>query len=424
MNCKKSDLRKKLFISPQRLKELNMLFNDPSNSLINRLLELIDKYGGPEEINRRAEEAGRMENLKRRLEEENSPYLDDIVWLEEQREKRAFVSLQDYRRKVLGKKGEAQNRIWKNPVTLEISALQFFPWLISEAKHSIERQELMPGRIIRVRNMKEQERDMGDLLATAAAVKIIGSSFVEALDTRGTDGSNIHLGGLETITGYFGGVGQPNNYPLKWAEEYLYYYTNYGIRQVLNINAGTILIGYLMHKLGINNEFKISVFVGIDNPFSVLWALMLAKLFSREDGSTSLVGLNFSNSVNKDTILESHKLREAMGLTSMVRLEHHVTETYRSIVRQPYNRREELVEIASVVPNISAKHEGGDPEIDANREHPSDVLDYFLSKEEIENKGLMKYLEQNYLDKHDAMNRTAEVLTKAGIGIICAQNLH
>ena len=82
----------------------------------------------------------------------------------------------------------------------------------------------MPGRYIKVRKMKEQEAD-GDLPAIAAAMQILGASYVETLDTKGTDGSNIHLGGPETITGYFGGVGQPNNYALKWLDEYLYYYT-------------------------------------------------------------------------------------------------------------------------------------------------------------------------------------------------------
>ena len=36
-------------------------------------------------------------------------------------------------------------------VTLEISALQFFPWLITEARRALERRQLMPGRYIRVR---------------------------------------------------------------------------------------------------------------------------------------------------------------------------------------------------------------------------------------------------------------------------------
>ena len=78
-------------------------------------------------------------------------------------------------------------------VTLEISALQFFPWLISQARQSIARRQLMPGRYIRVRNMKEQEVDLGDLMAVTAAMEIIGASCVETLDTKGIDGSNIHL---------------------------------------------------------------------------------------------------------------------------------------------------------------------------------------------------------------------------------------
>ena len=309
-------------------------------------------------------------------------------------------------------------------VTLEISALQFFPWLIAEARRSIERRQLMPGRIIRVRCMKEQEADQGDLLATAAAVQIIGASCVDTLDTRGTDGANVHLGGAETITGYFGGIGQPNDYPLRWAEEYLYYYTRYGIRQVLNVNAGTILVAYLLHRLGVDNEFKISVFAGMDNPYSVLWTLLTARLFSRTDGSSSLIGFNFSNSVNNATIRDSHRAREALGLTGNVRFEHHVTETWRSIVRQPYCRREELVEVAAEVPNISAKHEGCDPEVEAGCEHPSDILDYFLTRKEIEERGLMESLQEGYLRKHDSMNRTAEALARAGIGVIAARNLH
>ena len=86
--------------------------------------------------------------------------------------------------------------------------------------------------------------------------------------------------------------------------------------------------------------------------------------------------------------------------------------------------RDELVEVAQEVPNIAAKHEGGDPEVDAAREHPSDILDYFLTKEEILSQGLMGVMERNYLDKHDAVNRTAEALIKAGIGVVCAWNLH
>ncbi|HSV92139.1 MAG TPA: hypothetical protein VLH81_03645, partial [Desulfobacterales bacterium] len=309
-------------------------------------------------------------------------------------------------------------------VTLEISALQFFPWLVAEARQAIERRELMPGRYIRVRRMAEQVADQGDTLAVAAAMRILGASHVETLDTKGTDGSNVHLGGAETITGYFGGVGQPNEYPLMWVEEYLGYYTRYGIRQVLNVNPGTVLAAYLLHRLGVNCEFKISVFVGNDNPWSVLWTLMTARLFSRPDGSSSLIGFNFSNSVNNQTILECDRIRASLGLTRQVRFEHHITETAKSIVRQPYLRRDELVELARTVPNISAKHEGGDPDVEAGRDHPSDILDYFLSKQDIEAKSLMPALLTNYLDKHESVNRTAAALLRAGIDVVPAPLLH
>jgi hypothetical protein len=283
---------------------------------------------------------------------------------------------------------------------------------------------LMPGRFIRVRRMKESEVDDGDMLAIAAAMQIIGASYVETLDTKGTDGSNIHLGGPDTITGYFGGVGQPNEYPLKWVDEFLYYYTTYGTRQVLNINPGTVLIGYLLHKLGVDNEFKISVFMGNDNPYAVLWTLIGAKLFSRPDGTSPLIGFNFSNSVNNTTIELCAEVRRELNFESVVRFEHHITETWKSIVRQPYLRRDELIELAGHVANISAKHEGGDPDVEPTLEHPSDILDYFRAKEEVVKSGHMPLLERNYLEKHSAVNRTAWALTEHGLSFVAARNLH
>jgi len=419
-----NDLRKRLMMKPERLQEINDFIMDENNPLVNDLLDIVAKYGGPEEINRRAAQARKPENLLAALQKQDSPYLPDVKWLMEQRDSGTFVKMADYRKRLLGKAADSMVFNEKNAVTLEISALEFFPWLITEAKQAIENRELMPGRYIRVRCMKEQVEDNGDTLAVAAAIQILGASYVETMDTKGTDGSNIHLGGPETITGYFGGVGEPNDYPLKWIDEYLHYYTTYGIRQVLNINAGTIFLAYMLHKLGIDNEFKISVYMGNDNPYAALWTLMAAKLLSREDGTTSLIGFNFSNSVDNNTIIASDKIREAMGFGDVVRFEHHITETYKSIVRQPYNRREELVEVAKEVPNISAKHEGADPEIDSKREHPSDILEYFLPKEEILKQGIMEALEKNYLDKHNALNKTADELTKAGIGVIAAANIH
>ena len=419
-----NDLRQQLKISQDRLNEVNALLTDPNNEAISRILDIVEKYGGPREINRKAVEARKFENLMSRLKKINSPFVADLDWLAEQRANDAFVSMADYYDRVLGDRDAGTKMNQNNAVTLEISALQYFPWLIAEAKKAIECRELMPGRYIRVRNMKEQTEDNGDILATAAAMQIVGATYVETLDTKGTDGSNVHLGGPECITGYFGGIGQPNEYPYKWVEEYLHYYTNYGIRQVLNINSGTILAAYLLHKLGVDNEFKISVFMGNDNPLAMFWTLMAARLFARDDGTTSLVGFNLSNSADNWTLRQAAQIRRSLGLEKVVRFEHHITETQKSIVRQPYNRRDELIDVAQDVANIAAKHEGGDPEIDISREHPSDILDYFMPKAEVLSQGLMDAMQLNYLDKHDALNRTAEALVKAGVGIVCAWNLH
>jgi hypothetical protein len=416
-----TDARSALTIPANRLDPINRLLVDPGNETIGGLLKVVERYGGPQEINRRAAEAARLETLMARLEKARSPYLKDLTWLIDQRDQNAFISMADYVRKVKGAPAELNQ---KNAVTLEISALQYFPWLITQARHCIQRGELMPGRFIRVRRMVEQEADQGDILAVAAAMQIMGASYVETLDTKGTDGSNVHLGGPETITGYFGGIGQPNLHPLKWADEFLKYYTTYGVRQVLNINPGTVLVGYLMHRLGIDNEFKISVFMGNDNPFAILWTLLAARLFSRDDGRTSLIGFNLSNSADNETLRQASYLRKALGLEEVVRFEHHITETWKSIVRQPYNRRAELVEIAKEVPNISAKHEGGEPEIEQGLEHPSDILDYFLAKDEAEKSGLMPALEKNYMEKHRSVMLTADALISAGIGVVCAPKLH
>lgn len=415
----------KLEISEKKLQEVNKFLASPSNALTRDLMKVIAKYGTIEEINAKAEKAQNLDNQLALLKKINSPYLKDLQWLMKARDSRSFISMEEYRKRELGA-GYKKTRFNADfAVTLEVSALQYFPWLIAEARRAIDKKELMPGRYIRVRFMKEQENQKdGELTAIAAAMNIIGANYVETLDTKGTDGANVHLGGPDTITGYFGGVGQPNDYPLKWVDEYLHYYTTCGVRQVLNLNPGTILLGYMLHKLGVNNEFKISVFMGNDNPYSILWTLMAARLFSREDGSTPLIGFNFSNSVNNRTIELAAQVRSGLGLDDCVRFEHHITETWKSIVRQPYDRTAELVELAKKVKNISAKHEGGPVKVEEKREHPSNILDYFIPKAEVVEKGLMPALLQNYLDKHEAVNMTANALTKAGIPVTAAEALH
>jgi hypothetical protein len=416
-------IRQMLRIDPSRLEALNSILLNPDMTVINEFLKVVDKYGTPEDINRKAEKAGMLGNLLKKVEQTRPEYLEDLKWLERQRDNSAFISVADYRQKVLGEKSKTTNFKDNFAVTLEVSACQYFPWIKAIAQEAINKKLLMPGRFIKVRKMKEQELD-GDLPAIAAAMNIIGASYVETLDTKGTDGSNIHLGGPATITGYFGGVGQPNHYPLKWLDEFLYYYTNYGVCQVLNINPGTVLLGYFLYRIGVNIEFKISVFMGNDNPYAGLWTLIGAKLFSRDDGTSPLIGFNWSNSVNNETLEITAQFRKDFGFEDVVRFEHHITETWKSIVRQPYDRRDELIQLADHVANISAKHEGGDPEIDQTRSHPSDILDYFRDKSEVIDSGDWENLQTNFMDKFEAANHTAYALTQNGLSFIAAQNLH
>ena len=418
------DLRNFLKIPTGRLNEINAVLLDSQTRVVSDFLDVVGRYGTPREINRKARKAGSLSSLTAQARERNPKNLKALRWLKQQRDAGAFVTVDAYRRSVLGDRA-AGIPFDKDDlaVTLEVSAAQYFDWVIRAAERALATGGLVPGRFIQVRKMKEQEAD-GDLPAFAAAMQIIGASYVCTLDTKGTDGSNIHLGGPETITGYFGGVGQPNEYALKWLDEFLYYYTTYGVQQVLNLNPGTVLLGYMLHRVGVDIEFKISVFMGNDNPYAALWTLLGAKLFARRDGSSPLIGFNWSNSINNQTMETTAQFRRQLGFEEVVRFEHHITETWKSIVRQPYNRRSELVAVADHVANISAKHEGGDPEIDSRRAHPSDILDYFRDRSEIVASGEWEALTENFLDKVDATNATARALTEHGLSFIAARNLH
>lgn len=412
-----------LYIPESRIDEINSALFKPNTQVISDFLDVVEKYGTPEEINFKAQSARQLPVLLEHVRKIQPKYIQDLEWLTSQRDQGAFISIPEYRKKILGPRANKMTFKEDNAVTLEISACQYFPWLIDIAQQAIQNKDIMPGRFVRVRNMKEQEED-GDLPAFSAAMQIIGASYVEQLDTRGSDGSNIHLGGLDTIIGYYGGVGEPNSHALQWLDEYLYYYTNYGICQVLNVNNGTALLGYFLYRLGIDIQFKISVTLGNDNPYSALWTLMTAKLFARQDGSTPLVGFNWSNSVDNETIEITAQFRKDLNLEKIVRFEHHVTETWKGLVIQPYNRREDILNLADHIPNISAKHEGGEPEIESTRARPSDVQDYYRAKEEIITSGEWEALTLNFKDKFDSLNLTARELTKRGLAFVAASNLH
>lgn len=415
--------RQLLAIPRSRLDAINDVLLDPDSKVMKAFLDIVAKYGTPEEINHKHAESRRLDNLLKAVQAKAPGHVKDLHWLIQQRDQRRFISVADYRRKVLGEASAGSKFADTSAVTLEVSALQYFPWIRPMVERAIADRSLVPGRFIAVRNMKESEAD-GDLPAIVAALDIMGASFVETLDTKGTDGSNPHLGGPETITGYFGGIGQPNEHALMWLDEFLYYYTNYGIKSVLNFNAGTILLGFLLYKLGVDIEFKISVFFGSDNPYHALWIMTAAKLFSRDDGSSPLIGFNWSNSINNQTMELTAEFRKALGFEDVVRFEHHITETWKSIVKQPYDRRDELTQIAGHVANISAKHEGGDVAVEQTRKHQSDILDYFRKKDEVIASGDWDAMQQNFMDKVDAANNTACELTRHGLSFVAAKDLH
>jgi hypothetical protein len=417
------DLGSKLGISKDKLSAINALLADSDSPAMKEFFAVVARYGTPEEINEKHRQSRRLDALLNKVSTRNKSYVQDLEWLMEQRDKGSFVDVDAYRAGILGKAYSGIPFDANSAVTLEVSALQYFPWIRHMCERAIAEGSLVPGRFIAVRKMKESEAD-GDLPAIVAAMDIMGCSFVETLDTKGTDGSNPHLGGAATIAGYFGGIGQPNDHALMWLDEFLYYYTNYGVQAVLNFNAGTILLGFLLYSLGVDIRFKISVFFGSDNPYHALWIMMAAKLFSRADGSSPLVGFNWSNSVNNRTIERAAHARKALGFESVIRFEHHITETYKNIVLQPYNRRKELLELAGKVRNFSAKHEGADPEVDQTRGHPSDILDYFRDKAEVIASGDWDNLQLNFMDKVASCNASARALTEQGSSFIAASALH
>ena len=98
------DLRQLLKIPYDRLDDINSVLLNPDTKVVKISWRWSNKYGTPEEINRKAAEAGRLPKLIEQVKKKNPDYLDDLVWLQDQRDRRAFISVEDYRRRVLGEK--------------------------------------------------------------------------------------------------------------------------------------------------------------------------------------------------------------------------------------------------------------------------------------------------------------------------------
>src|SRR4030042_4239077 len=92
----KMSLRESLRIEPSVLEEINRFLLDPDNPVINALLQVVAKYGTPDEINGQAQKARDLSNLLGTLRELNSPYVTNLEWLMAEREKRCFISIFDF----------------------------------------------------------------------------------------------------------------------------------------------------------------------------------------------------------------------------------------------------------------------------------------------------------------------------------------
>ena len=134
------ELRKRLEIGADQLAAINSILLDPDSKVVSGLLEVVSRYGTPEEINAKAEEAGKLENLLTKVQQDTPDYYQDLLWLAEQRDAGAFISVDEYRKKILGEKAAETNFKDKFAVTLEISSLQYFPWLIEIAKDAFANQ--------------------------------------------------------------------------------------------------------------------------------------------------------------------------------------------------------------------------------------------------------------------------------------------
>jgi hypothetical protein len=121
------DIRQRLKIPTARLDDINRILLNPDTQVVNDFLAVVAKYGTPEEINQKAEAAQQLPALLAKVEATKPEYLADLKWLEEQRESGAFISIADYRRKVLGAKVDTTFFRDDVAVTLEVNACQYFP---------------------------------------------------------------------------------------------------------------------------------------------------------------------------------------------------------------------------------------------------------------------------------------------------------
>ena len=75
------DIRQLLKIDYSRLDALNAILLNPDMKVINNFIEVVRKYGTPEEINKKAEHAGQLNTLLKKVEATKPEYLKDLECL-------------------------------------------------------------------------------------------------------------------------------------------------------------------------------------------------------------------------------------------------------------------------------------------------------------------------------------------------------
>ena len=69
-------MKEKLAIDSKALNEVNKFLTKKSNPVIDEIIKIVDKYGGPKKINDLAQKNGKIEILMEKLQYKKPEYVD------------------------------------------------------------------------------------------------------------------------------------------------------------------------------------------------------------------------------------------------------------------------------------------------------------------------------------------------------------
>jgi len=115
-------------IDTDSLETINEFLVKSPNAVLDPLLEVVEKHGGVDRINEKARQNGALPSLLDRLKKKDSEYAEQLDWLQQQREAGRFIPMADYAAKLRPDRAAALDSSYQ--VTLEISALQYFPNMV------------------------------------------------------------------------------------------------------------------------------------------------------------------------------------------------------------------------------------------------------------------------------------------------------